>query len=92
MSQRDNDGHQRSTADYPKLRYGQRKRRDQRRFSMRSLDGMQALSVSAFEYRWQHPEGLGQVLGFADLDVSRQAIQALICEEGEPCGVACCCW
>jgi hypothetical protein len=46
----------------------------------------------AFEYRWQHPEGLGQVLGFADLDVSRQAIQALICEEGEPCGVACCCW
>jgi hypothetical protein len=53
---------------------------------------MQALSVSAFEYRWQHPEGLGQVLGFANLDVSRQAILALICEEGEPCGVACGCW
>jgi hypothetical protein len=43
---------------------------------------MQALSVSAFKYRWQHPEGLGQVLGFANLDVSRQAIQALICQEG----------
>jgi hypothetical protein len=32
------------------------------------------------------------VLGFANLDMSRQAIQALICEEGEPCGVLCCCW
>jgi hypothetical protein len=66
--------------------------REQQRPCSHAVYGMQALSVRAFEYRWQHPEGLGQVLGFANLDVSRQAIQALLCQEGEPCGVACCCW
>jgi hypothetical protein len=30
---------------------------------------MQALRFSASEYRWQHPEDFGQVLGFANLDV-----------------------
>jgi hypothetical protein len=43
--------------------------------------GVQALRVSALEYRWQRPEGVGQVLGFANLDVLRPAIQARICEE-----------
>jgi hypothetical protein len=57
----------------------------------RTVHGMQALSVSALEYGWPYREGLAQVLGFATW-MSRPAIQAVICQEGEPCGVACCCW
>jgi hypothetical protein len=41
---RDNDGHQRSTAVYPNLRYDQGKQRDQRRLSAQSLDGMQGVN------------------------------------------------
>jgi hypothetical protein len=43
----DNDGHQRSTAVSPNLGSDQRERRDQRRLTGRSLDGMQGISALA---------------------------------------------
>jgi hypothetical protein len=43
---RDNNGHQRSTAVNPNLAYDQRKQRDQHRWSVQSLDGMQEITTS----------------------------------------------